>query len=38
MKTVISREKLWAANANGRYSWCYKITWSDQSITWEHDL
>lgn len=37
MPTVVSREKMWAANASGRYSFCYRITWSDGSITWEYE-
>jgi hypothetical protein len=34
MKRVVSRERLWAANANGRYDWVTKITYSDGSIEW----
>jgi hypothetical protein len=33
---VISREKSWAANANGRYGWCIKITYANGLIEWEH--
>lgn len=35
-KHVISRNKTWAANANGRYGWCIEIKWSDGTTTWEH--
>lgn len=34
-KTIVSRTKTWAANANGRYGWCFKIEWSDGTTTWE---
>jgi hypothetical protein len=36
MLKIVSTEKTWAANANGRYGWCYKHTMSDGSIRWEH--
>lgn len=32
---VVSREKTWAADAQGRYGWCIKLTMSDGSIQWE---
>ena len=36
MRTAVSTEKTWAANANGRYGWCVKITYSDGYIEWKH--
>lgn len=36
MKQRTSVKKSWAANAQGRYMWCYEITWSDGTITWEY--
>lgn len=35
-RTVLSHEKLWAANANGRYMWCFKTTFSDGTIEWRY--
>lgn len=37
MKTILRTEKTWAANANGRYGWCYKYYMSDGTIEWRND-
>ena len=38
MNAIVHTEKTWAANANGRYGWCYKDTMSDGSIRWRYSL
>jgi hypothetical protein len=35
-RQLISRQKLWAANAHGRYMWCIKLTYSDGTVDWEY--
>lgn len=32
--TILRTEKTWAADANGRYGWCFKDFMSDGSIRW----
>lgn len=37
-RTLVSSERLWAANANGRYGWTVKNTYSDGSVEWRDPL